>query len=374
MTKNFHFDGIIKNVSYNAQLTCELETVEFLGFDVNTVNSQGIINLPNERLAYSKWDSPTQAKSYPFARIYDTYDRPRRITIIPVMKEDGLSGKLDNIQYSTLSWMNLANVYIIFAYYDEADKSKRANQQKLINQRLNAEIVNSQIDNLINYHSSAIHWNRSQFGDRFKKIYRKAIYAYEKISAKTKVETHPRDVKLEYLNKMRKDCRKYEGISIDGLKGVDISRDRRLHDNQYVESIKSVFYLIDGYGGIYYLTAKDVWRAQNNTFVIQETRFSNRNFLPPIQHIQDGLFRLVFFGNIDALYRNGHQIRFQTRLSLFGNAVRGTLYLPCNDREFNAFIRKNKNAISKDEMETIGKLRLEVEKNQGLVVEIGEKQ
>jgi len=96
--------------------------------------------------------------------------------------------------------------------------------------------------------------------------------------------------------------------------------------------------------------------------------------LPPIQHIQDGLFRLVFFGNIDVLYRNGHQIRFQARLSLFGNAVCGTLYLPCNDGEFNAFIRKNKNAISKDEMETIGKLRLEVEKNQGLVVEIGEKQ
>lgn len=110
-----------------------------------------------------------------------------------------------------------------------------------------------------------------------------------------------------------------------------------------------------------------------DAFIIQETRFASKNFLPPLHHIQDGLFRLIFFGNIDVLYRNGRQVKFQPRLSLFGHLVNGTLYLPCSDKEFNTFIRKNRNMISGNEMEILHTLRLESEKNQSFVVEIGQK-
>jgi hypothetical protein len=373
MTKEFHFDGIIKNVSYAPQLNDDLMIFEYSDFHVNTVPSQGIIQLPHEQLSYSIWDSPSQFKSNPFARIYKTFHTAnRRITIVPVLKDDGADGKLEYIQYSTLSWMNLANVYIVFAYFDKADRFEKGGQQKLVKQKLNNEIIKSQIERLIPYHSSAIHWNRGQFGDHFKTIYKKAVRAYDKISESTKIDMHPRDVKSDYINKMRMDCRKYEGISIDGLKSADIEKDRNLHENKYDEFPKSVFYLVDGYGGIYYLTAKAVWRSRD-TYVIQETRFTRRGFLPALHHIQDGLFRLVFFGNIDALYRNGHQVKFQPRLSLLGSTVNGTLYLPCNDREFNAFVRKNSNAISNNDLETLHKLRFEVEKNQRFVVEITQK-
>lgn len=373
MTKNFHFDGIIKNVSYRPQLNENLAIYEFSDFDVNAVLPQGIIELPHERLSYSIWDSPIQSKSNPFARIYKTYEPvDRRITIVPVLRDDGMGGKLEHVEYATLSWMNVANVYIIFAYFDKAIGFKKDDQQKLIKQKLNNEIIKSQIEKLMPYHSSAIHWNRSQFGDQFKTIYKKAVRAYEKISENTQVEVYPRKKKLDFINQMRKDCRKYEGISIDGLKSADIKKDRGLHENKYEEGQKSVFYLIDGCGGVYYLTAKDVWRAWD-TYVIQETRFARKGFLPSLDHIQDGLFRLVFFGNIDILYRNGHQIKFQPRLSLLGNTVNGTLYFPCKDREFNAFVRKNRNVITNNEIETLHKLRLEVEKNQQFVIEIAPK-
>lgn len=369
MTKNFHFDGIIQNVSYQPQLNDDLAIYEFSDFDVNTSTMQGVIKLPHEHLGYSIWNSPIQTKSYPFARIYNTYKpASRRITIVPVLKDNGTDGTLEYIQYSTLSWMNLANIYIVFAYFDKAVGF----QNKLTEQKLNNDIIKSQIEKLMSYHSSAIHWNRSQFGDNFKSIYKKAIHAYEKISENTKTEIHPREIKLDYINKMRMDCRKYEGISIDGLKRADIEKDRGLHKNRYEEAQKSVFYLIDGYGGVYYVTTKDVWRLRD-AFIIQETRYSNKNFLPPIRQIQDGLFRLIFFGNIDVLYRNGHQVKFQPRLSLLGSTVNGTLYLPCNDKEFNAFVRKNRKAISDTDMDTLQKLRLEVEKNKSFVVEIGQK-
>ena len=70
MTKNLHFDGIIKNVTYDPQINDDSMVYDF---EVNAVLPQGIIELPHERLGYSIWDSPIQSKSKPFARIYKTY-------------------------------------------------------------------------------------------------------------------------------------------------------------------------------------------------------------------------------------------------------------------------------------------------------------
>jgi hypothetical protein len=40
-----------------------------------------------------------------------------RLTVIPVLKDEGIDGDLDRIQYSTISWMNLLNIYIVLGYY-----------------------------------------------------------------------------------------------------------------------------------------------------------------------------------------------------------------------------------------------------------------
>lgn len=62
--------------------------------------------------------------------------------------------------------MNLLNIYIVLAYYETADKSKKKGQvdkQKLTNQKFNNEFVKSQIDEILAYHQSALHWNKSLF-------------------------------------------------------------------------------------------------------------------------------------------------------------------------------------------------------------------
>jgi len=372
MTKGLHFDGIIRNVTYDPQLITDLPTWDFSDFEINTATPEGIIKLPNKWWAYSKWDSPLQTKYYPFGRIYNTYEAVNgRITIIPILFDSGANGRLEYIQYSTLSWMNLANVYIVFTFVENAVRSSKNNQHKLIKQKLNNEVIKSQIEKLIPYHSSALHWNRNQFENELIPIYEKAIYAYEKISKSTKVSVHSRKLKLNYLDKIRRDCRKYEGISI-GVKSTTSGKDRKLHENKYEEGDSSVFYLIDELGGIYYLTAKDVWQVRD-TYIIQETRYAGKGFFPPLSRIRDGLFRLIFFGNIDILYRNGRQVRFQPRLTLLGEKVKGTLYFPCKDNEFNAFLKKNRKSLSQNEIDVLNTLRLEVEKNQCFAVEIGRK-
>ena len=114
MTLNF--EGFIKDVQYKAFLVEDLPQYEHKDFDINKVETSGKIIFPNGEFAYSKWVSPKRTRSYPFERLYNTFNSPMRLTVIPVLKDEGLDGDLDRIQYSTISWMNLLNIYIVLAY------------------------------------------------------------------------------------------------------------------------------------------------------------------------------------------------------------------------------------------------------------------
>ena len=130
MTKILHFTGFIKGVTYKTYLTNKLEEVNLSAFDVNTAYSYGLIKSPITEIAYSKWVSPKRTRSYPFARIYNTYNSSKTLIIIPVIKDEGKDGDRDRIQYSTISWMNLLNVYIVLAYYETAEKKYKTRTTK----------------------------------------------------------------------------------------------------------------------------------------------------------------------------------------------------------------------------------------------------
>ena len=146
-----HFEGYIKDVQYKAFLTKELFPYPVETFNVNASKAYGKIILPDGEVSYSKWVSPKRTRTYPL-----------RITIIPVIKDEGADGDLDKIQYSTISWMNLLNIYIILAYYDHASKnmhSLQVNKQKLTNHKYNESIVREQLLKISHYKQSALHWN-----------------------------------------------------------------------------------------------------------------------------------------------------------------------------------------------------------------------
>ncbi len=217
MTEPLHFQGFIKDVSYQAHLASGLLKYDFNDFDVNKAKSFGIIDHANGQVAYSKWTSPKRTRTYPFARLYNTYNSQKILTIIPVMKDEGIDGDLDKIQYPTISWMNLLNVYIVLAYYESAEKNRSStqrNRNKLTSQKLNAESVKDQIKAIVSYKQSALHWNRTLFENRFVEIYEKAIASYEIISSKTKVKVHPSRTKLQYLESIRQDYRRVRDISL----------------------------------------------------------------------------------------------------------------------------------------------------------------
>jgi hypothetical protein len=371
MKATLSFQGFVKDVSYQAYLASDLIPYAFNEFDVNKAKSFGMINHPNGPIAYSKWTSPKRTRTYPFARLYNTYNAPKILTIIPIMKDEGLDGDLDKIQYSTISWMNLLNVYIVLAYYERADKnrsSKQRSRHKLTNQGLNSRSVNDQISAISAYKQSALHWNRTLFENHFTEIYEKAIESYENIASKAKVKVHSRETKVQYLNAIKQDYQLFRDISLKGSQGAAARESKTLHAKEYLtEGGKSIFFIENYLGGIYHLTADEVLREKGK-YIIQESKNSTKRFLPSVSDIKDGLFKLILFANLHSLKMAEREVKFSTRLKLTGYGVKGRLQLPSQKTDLDNFVLVNK--VTKPHLEILNKLNLEATRNKNLTIEV----
>jgi len=369
-----NFEGFIKDVRYRAFLTEDLPQYDYRGFDVNKVETSGRIQFPNGEFAFSKWVSPKRTRSYPFERLYNTFNFPARLTIIPVLKDEGLDGDLDRIQYSTISWMNLLNVYIVLAHYSKASKNERPLQtmkNKITGQEFNVRNVNAQLLKISQYKQSALHWNRTLIEDGFVAVYRTALDSYEQISKSTGVKVHDRSAQERYLDLIMRDFADFKNISLRGSRGASIRETQVKHSFEHLSDGEKATFQIENYlGGTYFLTADEVVRERGGAYIIQESKNSTRGFLPSLSDIKDGLFKLILYSNLDSLCLNSKSVEFRTRLKLTGKEVSGTLDMPCNENSIKRFLGRNKGVCSVREQDTIHKLNQEAANNQRLEIQI----
>ena len=128
--------------------------------------------------------------------------------MIPVIKDEGADGDIDKIGWMTFSWMNLLNVYIVLGYYQSAVKNlslSQRNREKLTEQNFNSEFVRGQIEEIIEYKQSALHWNKNLFETRFTTIFNMALDAYSRISRSTGVQIHRQQELRAYLEEIKHD-------------------------------------------------------------------------------------------------------------------------------------------------------------------------
>lgn len=371
MTLNF--EGFIKDVQYKAFLAEDLPQYEYEGFDINQVETSGKIIFPNGEFAYSKWVSPKRTRSYPFERLYNTFNSPMRLTVIPVLKDEGLDGDLDRIQYSTISWMNLLNIYIVLAYYDKAVKNARplqVSKNKITSQEFNIHTVNEQMSKISQYKQSALHWNRSLIEESFVNIYKSALDSYEKVSKKTGAKVHDRSVQEQYLATIMRDFENFKNISLRGSKGASIRETQTSHGFEYLsDGAKATFQIENYLGGIYYLTADEVIQSKD-IYIIQESKNSTTGFLPSLSDIKDGLFKLILYSNLDTLRLDSKLVNFESCLKLTGRKITGSLTMPCDESSMIQFLQKNKGSYTKKEEETLYKLNQEASSNKKLVIQV----
>ncbi|MEM9541132.1 MAG: hypothetical protein AAGA60_16720, partial [Cyanobacteria bacterium P01_E01_bin.42] len=89
--------GIIEGIQYQVISTQKIRTLEFNDFDINDAPSSCIIRDNVNEIALSKWVSHKITRSYPYARVYDTIQKNKRSTVIPVIKDEGIDGDRDFI-------------------------------------------------------------------------------------------------------------------------------------------------------------------------------------------------------------------------------------------------------------------------------------
>ncbi|MGB9751334.1 hypothetical protein [Roseiflexus castenholzii] len=289
--------------------------------------------------------------------------------------DEGADGDLDRIQYSTISWMNLLDIYIILAYYNSAEKNQREGQtrrNKISRQMFASECVKEQIEEVMEYKNSVLHWNFYIMETRFVDIHNKALNSYEEISSKTKVLMHDRAIQEKYLNMIMDDFGVFKRLSLSGSKGASLREVRTTHINEHLADGSKARLNIRNYlGGVYYLTADEVIK-EGSRYVIQESKNATKRSLPSLDDIKDGIFKLALFSNIDVLMLEDRKVEFSVRLKLTGKGFRETIMIPCSNCELEKFLARN--TFTGREKEIIRKLQVECFYNPRLRVQIGPNQ
>ncbi|MEQ9355903.1 hypothetical protein [Coleofasciculus chthonoplastes] len=369
MTSLF-FKGFIRDIRYNPQLRSKLKVYPLNSFDINTSSACGIIELdsPENTLAFSKWVSPKRTRSYPFARIYNTYYlNTKKVTIIPIIKDEGLAGDNDRINFITFSWMSLMNVYIILAWYEKAEMLK-GNSAKLTKQQFNPDYVKEKIQEIANYQLTALHWNTTHFQQEFNKVYRRAVDSYQTISQHQGVAVHPRALQLNVLEQF--NVNNY--FSLENFKQYTLPNSLKAAQREVITS-HALEYLADGdkgifeisnyLGGEYYLTVDEVYQ-EYDTYILQESKNTSRKF-PAKADIKDGLFKLILFANLERLLLDECEISFIVCLKITGQIV-GSLSLPADDALIGEFCKRNR--FSRIQSQTIMTLAQECTVNHKLSI------
>lgn len=371
MAKALQFTASIKDIKYKAYLTKNLRQYDFNSFNINNASSYGIIKHGDAEVGFSKWVSPKRTRSYPFERIYNTLNCSKILTIIPIIKDEGIDGDIDKIQFSTLSWMNLLNVYVVLAYYDKAKLStKDAGKRKVTDQKFNERFVNAQIEEIFAYKQSALHWNNNLFERRFTSIFDDALKAYQVISQSTGVGVHSQNSLLEYLKNIKTDYSKFRDLSSKASMGASLRELQTRHALEQLSDGEKAQFLIENYlGGIYYLTADEVI-LENNVYVIQESKNSSTLALPSSADVRDGLFKLILYSNIHTLNLDGTSVPFKTRLKLTGTGIVGKIRFPCSVDLFDSFLEDNKNRFKPAQKKLLTILWSEVAENENFELEV----
>lgn len=289
----------IKGIKYNPLLCRELELFNFRDLEKALSSCASfILNINKEnKVAISWWVSAKRTRSYPYTRVYDTLGfSGKKITIIPVVKDEGKEGDRDFLQWDTISLMSLLGVYVVIAYYSDAKRSTRY-RHKITNQRFDIDYIREQIKNILSYQSDALHWNLAHV-DKVGRIGEKALESYAKISKKLKVEMHSRQTAEKRIIELLKG--KDEFMKLSRMLAEKAQKRERLtiQPKENLSGTKAIITIQNYLGGYYYFTSDEAEVKGNNIFLI-EGKHSKNNSLPSLEDIKDGLLKMILFTNLE---------------------------------------------------------------------------
>lgn len=330
--------GKITGIKYKVVVMDKLKDIDIKNFNINDAHSACLINDNNYTFAISKWVSPKRTRSYPFERVYNTLHISKKITVIPIVKDEGEKGDRDFIQWDTVSLMSLLDVFVIFAYYEKAEKS----DQKITNQQFNNKYIISKIKEIEQYHSSALHWNLHELNTNLHSIIDKVKISYSKIEKSTGVKLHNSNGLDNFKVKIGKDVSLFMAFS---RSKAEKAQSRELVTQQPKESLstltKAIITITNYLGGQYFLTVDEILLTKVKVCLI-EGKHSTNSLLPSKGDIKDGLLKIILYCNLSDVSANGRKIKSEAVLSLTSTKLKGSITSSCTKKDISTFFEVNK--------------------------------
>jgi hypothetical protein len=248
------------------------------------------------QIALSWWVSAKRTRSYPYARVYDSLSfSGKKVTIIPVFKDEGKEGERDFLQWDTISLMSLLGVYVIIAYYEDAIKSSRY-EKKITKQRFNTNYIKEQIKKVLSYQSDALHWNLAQV-ENIWEIGKKALDSYENISKKLNIEMHSKKSAEKRINELKKGKDVFMSFSRNLAEMAQRRESVTIQPKESLEGKKGTIIIKNYLGGSYYFTL-DETRVNNRKIFLIEAKHTKNSKFPSLGDIKDGLLKMILFTNV----------------------------------------------------------------------------
>ena len=291
----------ITGVKYKPLLCSKLTTVGFdqLG-EALSKKAAFFLKVDSEnQLALSWWVSPKRTRSYPYGRVYDTLQfSGKKITIIPVVKDEGKQGDRDFVQWDTISLMSLLGVHVIIGYYSGASRSTRY-WHKITDQRFDLEHLSDEIEGLLCYQSDALHWNIAQT-EKIGHVGERALKAYSNVSEQLNVEMHSLKLAEQRINKLLEGKAEFMTLSRDLAKKAQARESVTTQPKEQLTGIKGTLTIKNYLGGYYYWTCDEIELHDNQIFLI-EAKHTKKDELPSSGDIKDALLKMILFTNLENL-------------------------------------------------------------------------
>jgi len=273
--------------------------------------------------------------------VYDTLGYAKKITVIPLIKDEGIDGDRDFLQWDTIALMSLLDVYVVVAYYDVAQKKDDKN--KITNQQFNNQYIHSKIIEIENYQSSALHWNLQQLNPlNLADLCTKIQKSYIQISDKTKVQLHDKQGIVKFKQKIEQDIRSFRQFSRIKASQAQNREFQTIQPKEQLTTFSKAKITLTNYlGGQYFLTVDEVILKNNYIYLI-ESKHTQREHLPKLADIKDGLLKLILYANLPNVQINGKNIPTKAVLQLTSIKIVGKVSSNDKQTEINNFFNVNK--------------------------------
>lgn len=342
--------GSITGIKYQIFLTSELESIDINEFDINQAPSSCIIKNGNNTFAISKWISPKRTRSYPFERVFNTLNFSKRVTVIPIVKDEGIEGDRDFIQWDTISLMSLLDVYVIFAYYKSALLNPKK-KNKITKQNFDNNYILKKIKEIEQYHSSALHWNLNEINSNLFSIMEIVKKSYLEIENKTKIKLHGIEGLDNFINKLSEDVSIFMNFSREKAEKAQNREFKTLQPKESLASLNKAKITIKNYlGGKYFLTVDEIIIRRNQIQLI-ESKHSRSALLPNKSDIKDGLLKMILYSNLSNVSVENVRMKSECVLNLTSSKLIGQINTKSSTKEIsdfmiaNRFSKKNKELI-----------------------------